>query len=49
MIGHARRPDKVCETVWSLSESRGQGLEGGDVEDCRPLKGFSVSVNGGFV
>jgi len=49
LIGHAERAGKVCEVVWSLSESRGQGLEGGDVEGFVSSKGFSSCVSGGFV
>ena len=49
MIGHAGRPNNVCEIVWSLSESADGGLDGGDVESFMSSRGFGVSVSGGFL
>ena len=49
MIGHAERPDKVFEVVWSLSEGKGVGLEDVDVDLVGAVKGFNESRSGGLI
>jgi len=49
LIGHAERPDKVCDVVWSLSESDGVGFEDGDVDLVGAVAGSNCSVSGGLI
>jgi len=49
LIGHAERPDKVCDVVWSLSESEDVGLEEGKFDLVGAVRGSNCSVSGGLI
>ena len=49
MIGHAERPDKVFEVVWSLSQVEGVGLEESKFDLVGAVKGLNESMSEGLI